>query len=127
MFVPSTSAAMTQQELTRRPSMITAQAPQLPLLQPSLAPVRPMRSRSASRRLSRSSARNSISSSLIVALMTMRSLNLTPSCPAGGYANRALDQDLGEVPALLDRTAHVVDRSRRSLGGVTGGGDGLVC
>ena len=42
---PSTSAASTRQEFTSRPSSSTLQAPQLPSLQPSLAPVRPRASR----------------------------------------------------------------------------------
>src|SRR5262245_52350904 len=46
--------------------MITVQAPQLPLLQPSLAPVRRRFSRNTSRRLCRGSQRNSAASPLTV-------------------------------------------------------------
>src|SRR3972149_729962 len=114
IWAPCTSAAMTQQELTRRPSMMTAQAPQLPLLQPSLTPMRPMRSRRASRRLSRSSARNSSASPLIVAWMMMRSLNLAPSCSAG-----PAQDGLG---GLLDQEAG----RRDGADGDAGGGDVLA-
>ena len=41
MDLPSASTASTRQELTSTPSRMTLHAPQLPLLQPSLAPVRP--------------------------------------------------------------------------------------
>src|SRR5215207_5912430 len=122
---PVTSAARTQHELTSRPSMITAQAPQLPLLQPSLAPVRNRRSRSASRRLSRSSARNSCSSPLIVALTIIRSLKVflvisrslvargrrAAQSAVRGFAQGALYQNGAEVLALLYAATHVVDRS----------------
>src|SRR5262245_36606046 len=57
---------MTQQEFTSRPSTMTLQAPQLPLLQPSLAPVRRSSSRSTSSKLCRGSHRNSVSVPLIV-------------------------------------------------------------
>src|SRR5438132_13347075 len=114
---PSISAAITQHELTRRPSRITEQAPQLPLLQPSFAPVRPMRSRRASRRLSRSSARNSVSSPLMVVEITIRSGTLVPPCSFCGFADHPLDVNVGEVFALLDRAPHVVDRPGSRLGG----------
>src|SRR3972149_3707086 len=126
IWAPWTSAAMTQQELTRRPSMMTAQAPQLPLLQPSLTPTGPMRSRRASRRLSRSSARNSSASPLIVAWMMMRSLNLAPSCSAGRLAEGPLDEHRCEMLALLDGAAHVVDGPGGGPGGRGGGLDRLV-
>src|SRR4051812_22307194 len=131
---PVTSAARTQQELTRRPSMITAQAPQLPLLQPSLAPVRNRRSRSASRRLSRSSARNCCSSPLMVALTIIRSLKVflvisrslvarvrrAAQSAVRGFAQGALYQYGAEVLALLNAATHVIDRSRGVLGSLAG-------
>ena len=49
---PSASAPSTRQEQTRRPSSRTLQAPQSPVPQPSLAPVRPHLSRSESSRVS---------------------------------------------------------------------------
>src|SRR6202011_1163413 len=50
-FRPWTSTPRTQQEFTSLPSRMTLQAPQLPLLQPSLVPVRRSSSRRTSRRL----------------------------------------------------------------------------
>ena len=44
---PSASAASTRHDGTRRPSSMTEQAPQSPVVQPSLVPVRPSSSRSA--------------------------------------------------------------------------------
>src|SRR4029078_5530122 len=69
IFAPSASAARTTQLLTGTSFMMTVQAPQLPLLQPSLAPVRRSESRSASRRLCRGSQRNSAGWPLMVAVI----------------------------------------------------------
>src|SRR5262249_54815001 len=49
IFFPWQATARVKQELTTRPSIITLQAPQTPMLQPSLVPVRPMSSRRACR------------------------------------------------------------------------------
>ena len=65
--VPSASTPSTRQEHTRRPSMITVQAPQSPDAQPSLLPVRPTTSRSTSSRVCCGSHRNSADSPLMVA------------------------------------------------------------
>src|SRR4030095_1609871 len=45
IFLPAQPTARVKQELTRRTSMMTLQAPQTPMLQPSLVPVRPRLSR----------------------------------------------------------------------------------
>src|SRR5438067_3151687 len=113
---PCTSGPSTQQELTMRLSMTTQQAPQLPLLQPSLAPVSPSTSRSTSSRLWRGSHRNSVTSPLMVDSTWMRcGISVVPRsryCPFQG----AFYQDLGQVTALGDAAAHVVDRPRRLRG-----------
>ena len=63
---PSASAPSTRQEQTRRPSTVTLQAPQSPVPQPSLAPVRPRRLRSASSSVSSASQIKSTLSPLTV-------------------------------------------------------------
>ena len=63
---PGASSASTRQALTGAPSISTVQVPQLPLLQPSLVPVRPSRSRSSSSSVSRVSASTVRSSPLTV-------------------------------------------------------------
>src|SRR4030095_4654313 len=45
IFLPAQPTAKVKQELTKRPSIVTLQAPHTPMLQPSLVPVRPRLSR----------------------------------------------------------------------------------
>src|ERR1041385_3497245 len=108
---PSASTASTQHELTRRPSMMTLEAPQLPLLHPSLEPVSSRRSRRASRRVSRGSESHSIGSPLMVALTTV-----FPDMTSAGIANpfegflQGTSYDHAyEMPAVLGGAAHVCD------------------
>ena len=66
--LPSASAPKTRQEHTSRSSKVTEQAPQSPVPQPSLAPVRCNLSRRQSSKVSRGSHRNSTSSPFTVVL-----------------------------------------------------------
>src|SRR6185436_13037116 len=66
MLAPSASTASTRQLFTGTPLSSTVQAPQLPLLQPSLAPVSLRVSRRTSSKLSRGSQRNCAGSLLTV-------------------------------------------------------------
>ena len=49
-----------------------------------------------------------------------------PPCSFCGFADHSLDVDVGQVLALFDRAAHVVDRAGSGFGGGTGFGDRCV-
>src|SRR3954454_24183001 len=112
---PAHSTPRTQQELTSRPSIRTLHAPQLPLLQPSLEPVSPSRSRKTSRRLSRGSQRKSTGSPLITALTA--AFPVRTSTPIG-FLSHSLDraaqcplrQHAHQVPPVLRCPPVVCDR-----------------
>ena len=67
--LPSASTPSIRQEQTSRSSTVTLQAPQSPVEQPSLVPVRPSWSRKQSSSVSSVSHRNSTGSPLTVAVM----------------------------------------------------------
>src|SRR5688572_14636126 len=114
---PSTSAPITRHELTSRPSSTTLHAPQLPLLQPSFAPVSRSSSRSTSSKLCRGSQRNSVSRPLtVVRTWIFLDTNSAPLRALDGAVQGPLDQDADQVPAVLRVAAHVADRLRRRLG-----------
>ena len=69
--LPLASTPSIRQEQTSRPSTVTLQAPQSPVEQPSLVPVRPNWSRRASSRVSCGSHRNSTGSPLTVAVIVV--------------------------------------------------------
>jgi hypothetical protein len=64
---PAASGASTRHDGTTRPFMITEQAPQSPVAQPSFVPVSPRVSRSEVRSVASASARNSTGSPLMLA------------------------------------------------------------
>src|SRR5439155_12181968 len=110
------SRPSTQHEFTSRPSMRTLQAPQFPLLQPSLLPVNPTRSRSTSSKLSRGSHRKSTGSPLIVALTAVLLLissaaieSLLTPAPRSIHRSTegAASEDADEMAAVLGGAAHV--------------------
>src|SRR5712691_7557435 len=116
--LPAVSTARTRQESTRTPSSKTLQAPQLPLLQPSLVPVSPRSSRRTSNRLCRGSQRKSTSSPLIrVWMCTLGMTHRLPSGSGNGTLQSPPCQHPDEVAALLDSTAHITNRSGRRLRG----------
>ena len=116
---PSASAPSTRQEQTRRPSTVTLQAPQSPVPQPSLAPVRPRRSRSTSSSVSSASQRILDG----VAVDCRRNANLRhhllPFARFSAICGRAARQHAGDLDAELLGAALVVDRT---AGGRAGGG-----
>src|SRR5712692_5110001 len=124
---PAVSTARTRQESTNTPSSNTLQAPQLPLLHPSLVPVSPRSSRRTSNRLCRVSQRKSISSLLIRVWTCI--LAMTHRLPPGS-GNGTLQgppcQHPDEMAALLDGTAHITNRAGRRLRGSRSLGHGLV-
>src|SRR5687768_10374469 len=132
MFLPCASTPRTRQELTMRPSMRTVQAPQLPSLQPSLAPVRFNTSRSVSSRLWRGSTRNSVSSPLMVAVTwifagaLVAGMDDLPSCAGGRAHQDAAGDDADQVLALRGGAAHVADRLGGGLGDLGGRAERLL-
>ncbi len=88
MSRPGASRASTRQALTAAPSTITVQVPQLPLPQPSLVPVSPMRSRSRSSSVSRVSASTVCSSPLTVQVTSV--FMPAPAVPRSTQPARAL-------------------------------------
>src|SRR4051794_13377862 len=116
---PSASTARTRQAQTRRPSTVTLQAPQSPVPQPSLVPVRPSVLRSTSSRLLPGSARNSTGSPLMLVVMWVLAMGSVP--PRAGSRDRhsALQQHAGDLGAVDDGAALVVDGI---AGGAAGGG-----
>src|SRR5262245_43442463 len=111
---PSASGASTRQLHTRRPSMVTLQAPQSPEPQPSLLPVSPSVSRRASSRVWLASHRNSVGAPLMVVLHGSWPLAVSPVFDAvdaiAGNESRPLQQYPGDLGAILDGAALVVDR-----------------
>src|SRR5262245_48614557 len=115
---PSASAPSIRHEQTILPSQMTVHAPQSPELQPSLLPVRLSSSRSTSSKVCCGSQRNSTGSPLMVVatwVLAMGSL-LAPGGAFKGDSGRAACQDTGDLDAVFDRAALVVDR----LAGATG-------
>src|SRR5713101_3542439 len=109
-LLPWTSTARTKQELTSRPSSTTLQAPQLPLLQPSLLPVRRSSSRRTSSRLCRGSHRNSVSLPLrVVWTWTLRGTGSILLGTSGGSAEGTLDKNADEMAAVLSVAAHIAN------------------
>ena len=94
------------------PSIRTEQAPQSPVPQPSLAPVSPSSSRRASSNEVRGSARKSVSSPLTVQVMCVRLMR----GPFGGEDGGPLGEHTGDLDAVLDGAALVVDRVCRGGG-----------
>ena len=112
MSRPGASSASIRQAFTAAPSTSTVHVPQLPLPQPSLVPVRPMRSRSRSSSVSRVSARTVCCSPLTVQVMGvfMRSTS-TPSCRAA-VGERARRQHRDQRAAVVGGAARVGDGTR---------------
>ena len=88
------------------PSIRTEQAPQSPVPQPSLAPVSPSSSRRASSNEVPGFARKSVSSPLTVQVMCVRLMR----GPFGGEDGSPLGEHTGDLDAVLDGAALVVDR-----------------
>src|SRR5687768_2421100 len=118
IVAPSASTASTMQLLTGRPFISTVQAPQLPLLQPSLAPVRRTLSRSTSSRLWRASQRNSVAWPLIVVVTwcfldtagwEVRGQKSGGAGALSGFGEGAFHEDADKVDAIFLRAAHVGD------------------
>ena len=139
---PSTSAAITRQALTIRPSSFTQQAPQLPLLQPFLGAGH---SDPVAQRLEQAVALVGEKDRGLpidggvdddVGRLRARSGSQwrlpTKSCveclrrALGGLADGSFGQHAGEVPALADRAAHVGDRDSGGTRGGRCGFDRLV-
>src|SRR5450432_1272015 len=123
---PSASAASIRQEQTSWSSRVMLQAPQSPEAQPSFEPVRPSGPRKASSMVSPGSQRNSIGSPLMVVDTCSFDMVSIPQnsifCGAlGGDGNGALQQHAGNLGAINDGTALVVDRT---AGGGAGAGWG---
>ena len=100
-----------------RPSSVTVQAPQSPVPQPSLAPVRPRRLRSTSSRGSSGVAEEFDG----VAVDVVATLDRFHFCSSGAVIGDfcgAAGEDAGHLGAEFDRAALVVD-------GLAGGGGGL--
>src|SRR4051794_26885021 len=119
---PSASTARTRQAQTRRPSTVTLQAPQSPVPQPSLVPVRPSVLRSTSSRLLPGSARNSTGSWLMLVVMWVLDMGSIPPRAGRGVGDGALQQHAGDLGAVDDGAALVVDGI---AGGAAGGGGGF--
>src|SRR5690349_11579904 len=124
IFWPSASGARTRQEQTRRPLIVTLQAPQSPEPQPSLLPVRPSVSRSASSRVWLGSQRYSISEPLMVVVTWILAIGLPVSPMLDAVdaiardQRRALQQHACDLGAVLDGAALVVDRIARLRAGL---------
>ena len=86
-----------------RPSSVTLQAPQSPVPQPSLLPVRPSRSRSTSSSVSSASQRYSTASPLIV----VETLNLETSLAPRALASAIAAARRASTPATLMRNSLV--------------------
>ena len=106
---------------TSRPSRVTLQAPQSPLPQPSLLPVRPSRSRSTSSRVSSGSQRYSTGSPLIVVetwicdmSSPFRALMRNVCCPGGEHAGN-LGAEFYGAALVVDRTAGSGCRRRHGV------------
>src|SRR6202048_2873723 len=117
---PSASAPSIRQEQTMLPSRMTVQAPQSPELHPSLLPVRLSSSRSTSSKVCCGSQRKSTGSPLmrgdtgVLGLGCLLALSGAFKGDGGGTAC----QDAGNLDAIFDRAAFVVDR----LAGAASGG-----
>src|SRR5882724_8775276 len=108
---PSASAASIRQEQTRRSFSVILQAPQSPDAQPSFEPVRPSGPRSASSMVSYGSHRNSAGSPLMVVdtcSFAMISISLSA---VRGDGSRALQEHAGNLGAVDNGAALVVDRT----------------
>src|SRR5262249_19077006 len=109
---PSASGPSIKHEQTMLPSQMTVQAPQSPELQPSLLPVRLSSSRSTSSMVCCGSQRNSTGSPLIVVdtwVLAIGSL-LALGGAFKGDGGRAAREHAGDLDAVFDRAALVVDR-----------------
>src|SRR5262249_23748928 len=96
----------TRHELTRRPSKRTLQAPQLPLLQPSLVPVSRNSSRKTSSRLCRGSHRKSVSLPLMVAWIWIRLF----TCDSLAKTQSKSQHPHASTPALHRNNSRRVDQ-----------------
>src|SRR4029453_18182606 len=124
---PSDSTASIRHEQIRRSSTVMLQAPQSPEAQPSLEPVSPSGPRSASSMVSFGSHKNSIGSPLMVvdtcSLAMVFNFPLSICLRAfGGDRHRALQEHAGDLGAISDGAALVVDRT---AGGGTGSSRGV--
>src|SRR5260370_20855436 len=109
---PSASAPSIRHEQTMLPSRMTVQAPQSPELHPSLLPVRLSSSRNTSSKVWCGSQRNSTGSPLMIVdtwVLGMGGL-LALSGAFKGDGSGAACQDAGDLDAIFDRAAFVVDR-----------------
>src|SRR3954468_23577097 len=116
---PSASTARTKHEQTSLPSTVTLQAPQSPVPQPSLVPVRPSVLRSTSSRLLPGSARNSTGSPLMLVVIWVLAMGSVPPRAGRRDGDGALQQHAGDLGAVDDGAALVVDGV---AGGAAGGG-----
>src|SRR5262245_16984600 len=124
---PDASTPSTQHELTRTPSRMTLQAPQLPLLHPSLLPVSPRTSRSTSNKLWRGSHRNSTSSPLSrVCTYTFVGIVLPLLGSLNGASQRASREHSDQVSSILRCSPHVIDGASCRLCRLRGLLDGLI-
>src|SRR6202035_2570656 len=115
---PSASAASIRQEQTSRPSTVIEQAPQSPVAQPSFEPVSPSSLRSASSMVLSGSHRNSIGSPLIVVVTCSFGILSVSLGAFRGNCRGALQEHAGDLGAVGDGAALVVD-------GTAGGAAGL--
>src|ERR1700730_5590117 len=117
---PPASAPSIRHEQTMLPSRMTVQAPQSPELHPSLLPVRLSSSRSTSSSVCCGSQRNSTGSPLMMVDTWVLGMGGLLALGGAFKGNRggAACQDAGDLDAIFDRAAFVVDR----LAGATGGG-----
>src|SRR5882724_8223765 len=123
-----------RQLATSLPSTCTEHAPQSPVPQPSLGPVRPSSSRSASSRVWYGGTSTSTSSSLTVQrriCFATRSPSGSGARPLARRGERAAGEDADEVTAVLGGAALIADGARgghRQRGGRLDalGGEGLA-
>src|SRR5882757_8321220 len=119
---PSASTASIRQEQTRRSSSVMLHAPQSPDAQPSFEPVRPSGPRSASSMVSPGSQRNSTGSPLMVVETCSFVIVVNFLGASCSDCNRAFQQNAGNLGAVDNGAALVVDRP---AGGGAGGSRGI--
>src|SRR5262249_15629729 len=113
---PWASAASTRQDGTSLPSRRIEHAPQSPVEQPSLVPVRPTASRSALSSVCEPSHRNSTGSPLIVVSTWILDTSVTTFHATTGDRRGTPRQHAGNLTSICDCSAFVVNWPRRGAG-----------
>src|SRR5262249_30050915 len=107
------SAASTRQDGTSLPSRRIEHAPQSPVEQPSLVPVRPTASRSALSSVCDPSQRNSTGSPLIVVSTWILNTSVPAFHTTTGDGRSTPRQHAGNLTSICDRSPFVVNGPRR--------------